>query len=133
MNLAAFICLICMSSFVLARLPPREAAPVVTPASEEEEWNNRPIVGILTQAGLDEDTFVPRDGSYIAGASMHAQRAAVGRAILQQCGVVTTGLMITCTAHNFAAIRASYVRSIIRQVCREWWCTRRASAGRHAG
>jgi hypothetical protein len=28
--------------------------------------NNRPIIGILTQAGLEEDTFVPANGSYIA-------------------------------------------------------------------
>jgi hypothetical protein len=28
--------------------------------------NNRPVIGVLTQAGLDEDTFVPANGSYIA-------------------------------------------------------------------
>eukprot|EP00775_Hariotina_reticulata_P009024 gene9024-9196_t len=32
----------------------------------EESLNNRPIVGILTQAGLEEDKFVPKDGTYIA-------------------------------------------------------------------
>ncbi|KAF8061359.1 gghA [Scenedesmus sp. PABB004] len=28
--------------------------------------NNRPIVGVLSQAGLEEDTFVPENGTYIA-------------------------------------------------------------------
>lgn len=32
----------------------------------EESLNDRPIVGILTQAGLEEDKFVPKDGTYIA-------------------------------------------------------------------
>jgi gamma-glutamyl hydrolase len=35
-------------------------------ADSDRPLNNRPIVGILTQAGLDEDKFVPKDGTYIA-------------------------------------------------------------------
>lgn len=34
--------------------------------SKNKELNNRPIVGILTQGGLPEDKFVPKDGTYIA-------------------------------------------------------------------
>lgn len=33
---------------------------------DSSKLNNRPLVGILTQAGLEEDKFVPKDGSYIA-------------------------------------------------------------------
>lgn len=56
-------------SLCSARLPQQhilQQQQLRTNPDGEDNWNVRPIVGILTQAGLDEDKFVPENGTYIA-------------------------------------------------------------------
>lgn len=52
------------------------AAPI-----DSSKLNNRPIIGILTQAGLEEDKFVPKGGTYIAASYVKFVEAGGARVV----------------------------------------------------
>jgi hypothetical protein len=60
--------------------PARQHAAVAAPV-DSSKLNNRPIIGILTQAGLEEDKFVPKDGTYIAASYVKFVEAGGARVV----------------------------------------------------
>ena len=66
------------------RTPEQQAASFYKAASvhaSNSKPNNRPLIGILTQAGLEDDTFVPKDGSYIAASYVKFVESAGARVV----------------------------------------------------
>jgi hypothetical protein len=53
----------------------------ITAPVDSSKLNNRPIIGILTQAGLEEDKFVPKDGTYIAASYVKFVEAGGARVV----------------------------------------------------
>ncbi|KAF6256122.1 class I glutamine amidotransferase-like protein [Scenedesmus sp. NREL 46B-D3] len=60
--------------------PGRQQATIAAPI-DSSKLNNRPIIGILTQAGLEEDKFVPKDGTYIAASYVKFVEAGGARVV----------------------------------------------------
>lgn len=66
-HIVRILCCIVLLAHTASAIRPHAAPQQLTAAlAKKKELNNRPIVGILTQAGLPEDKFVPKDGTYIA-------------------------------------------------------------------
>jgi gamma-glutamyl hydrolase len=65
---------------VTAIRPTRQHAAIAAPI-DSSKLNNRPIIGVLTQAGLEEDKFVPKDGTYIAASYVKFVEAGGARVV----------------------------------------------------
>jgi gamma-glutamyl hydrolase len=66
--------------WVTASRPSRQHAAIAAPI-DSSKLNNRPIIGVLTQAGLEEDKFVPKDGTYIAASYVKFVEAGGARVV----------------------------------------------------
>lgn len=75
------VALISLMQLVHAIRPHAAPQQQVPAPNKHKELNNRPIVGILTQAGLEEDKFVPKDGSYIASSYVKFVEAGGARVV----------------------------------------------------
>jgi hypothetical protein len=79
---AALFALLVASSiqWVTAIRPGRQHTAIAEPI-DSSKLNNRPIIGVLTQAGLEEDKFVPKDGTYIAASYVKFVEAGGARVV----------------------------------------------------